>query len=395
MEQNSSEKLFNNRNLHIIFGVTLMAVLGVSSISPAFPKIEKSLNITEEQVGLLITLFTLPGVLLTPVLGVLADRLGRKKILVPSLFLFGIAGGACALTTNFNALLIMRFLQGVGAASLGSLNVTLVGDFFSGKKRAAAMGYNASVLSIGTAAYPAIGGLLATIGWNYPFFLPLAAIPIGLIILFKLNIPEPEQQQKLKEYLSAAVKGMKRSEVVGLFLASVFTFIILYGAFLTYFPILLDRTFDSPPILIGGLMSVMSISTAVTSSQLGRLSKNYSEKHLILAAFLFYAAATMLIPFIKVEWLLIFPLILFGIGQGMNIPGIQNLLSGYAPKEYRAVYMSINGTVLRLGQTIGPLLMGLLFTVWGLSGVYVSAAFIAALMFVLVILLIKNSDSSS
>lgn len=87
--------LLRNRNLRVIFTVTLMVVMSVSSITPAFPKISREFAISETQVGLLITFFTLPGVFLTPFLGVLADRWGRKKILVPSLFLFALAGASC------------------------------------------------------------------------------------------------------------------------------------------------------------------------------------------------------------------------------------------------------------------------------------------------------------
>ena len=87
--------LLRNRNLRVIFTVTLMVVMSVSSITPAFPKIIREFAISETQVGLLITFFTLPGVFLTPFLGVLADRWGRKKILVPSPFLFALAGASC------------------------------------------------------------------------------------------------------------------------------------------------------------------------------------------------------------------------------------------------------------------------------------------------------------
>ena len=65
--------------------------MGVASIAPALPKMARVLDVSNEQIGLLITAFTLPGIFLTPVLGVFADRIGRKTILVPSLFIFGIA----------------------------------------------------------------------------------------------------------------------------------------------------------------------------------------------------------------------------------------------------------------------------------------------------------------
>jgi ACDE family multidrug resistance protein len=154
-------KVYKDHNLHVLWGVTLMAVLGVSSVTPAFPRIVQDLGVSSGQVGLLITVFTLPGIVLTPVLGVLSDRYGRKKILVPALLLFGVAG---ALARRFELLLALRFFQGMGAAALGTLNVTVIEDMYGGRERSAALGYNSSVLSVGTASYPAIGGALATFG---------------------------------------------------------------------------------------------------------------------------------------------------------------------------------------------------------------------------------------
>jgi hypothetical protein len=83
-EGESSEErvrpVHKDHNLHIVFAVTLMAVLGTSSITPAFPKVVQELGVSSGQVGLLITVFTLPGVLLTSVWGVLSDQFGRRKI---------------------------------------------------------------------------------------------------------------------------------------------------------------------------------------------------------------------------------------------------------------------------------------------------------------------------
>lgn len=171
------EEVHKDPNLHIIFGVTLMAVLGTSSISPAFPEVQEAFGVSRGQVALLITLFTLPGVLLTPVVGALSDRFGRRKILIPSLLLFGLAGGARALARNFDLLLALRVLQAAGAVSLGALNITLVGDLYAGRTLTAAMGYNAGVLSVGAASYPAVGGAMAMFGWYYPFALPSGGHP--------------------------------------------------------------------------------------------------------------------------------------------------------------------------------------------------------------------------
>lgn len=366
-----------------------MAVLGVASITPAFPKIERELNITEQDAGLLITIFTLPGVFLTPVLGVLADRFGRKEILIPSLLLFSIAGTSCFFIMNFHLLLIFRLFQGIGAASLGSLNVTLIGDFFTGQERAAAMGYNASVLSVGTAVYPAIGGALAMIGWYYPFLLPSLALPIAFIVLFSLNTSKPASNQTLKKYLSQAWRGIKDRRVIAIFITSIVTFILIYGSYLSYFPFLLDAGFSSPPFVIGLMMSTMSLTTAVTSTQVGKLTAKYSEKNLLKAAFIIYTISLVLIPLIHFLWLLIIPLILFGIAQGLNIPSLQTMLTNLAPVENRAAFMSLNGMVLRLGQTLGPIIMGFVFGLSGIAGVYYAGAVFAIIMFLLILIMIR------
>ncbi|MFO7866264.1 MAG: MFS transporter [Candidatus Aminicenantes bacterium] len=244
---------------------------------------------------------------MTPVLGVLADRFGRKRILIPSLLMFGIAGGACALARDFNLLLGLRFLQGMGAASLGSLNVTLIGDLYSGDRRAAAMGYNASVLSVGTASYPAVGGVLATFAWYYPFVLPLVAVPLGFLILFSLKNPEPKAKLSFKKYMSQAWNSIKRRRVMVLLAASSITFIILYGSYLTYFPFLAGRSFQVTPLIIGLMMSVMSLTTAVTSSQLGKLAKKYSKNNLIKTGYAVYGTALIVFLLVPKLWMLIIP----------------------------------------------------------------------------------------
>lgn len=88
-DKTGDRKVYRDHNLHVLFGVTLMAVLGVSRITPVLPEVRDAFGVTSGQVGFLISVFTLPGIALTPVLGVLSDRHGRRKILVQALLLFG------------------------------------------------------------------------------------------------------------------------------------------------------------------------------------------------------------------------------------------------------------------------------------------------------------------
>jgi len=377
------------RNIAIIYLITLVAVMGVASITPAFPSIREHFNISASQVTLLITVFTFPGIFLAPVVGILADRWGRKTILLPSLFLFGIAGAACFFTNKWEILLLLRFFQGIGSAALGSLNVTLIGDLFSGQKRSAIMGYNASVLSVGTAAYPAVGGALAMAGWQFPFLLPLLAIPTGLLIIFYLKNPEPKEPQTIRSYLKRTWKNINKKTVWGLFIINVLLFFILYGAYLSYFPQLMVERLGATDFQIGLFMSGFSVVTAITSSQLKVINRYLKPKKQLTISFILYFVSMILLSFTGNWWLLIIPLITFGMGHGMLIPGIQTLLVGFAPLNERAGFMSINGMVLRLGQTLGPLFIGLFYAIGGTGVAFLGGAMVAVAMIVVSIFMVK------
>lgn len=270
------------------------------------------------------------------------------------------------------------YLEGIGAASLLSMSVTLIGDLYAGERRAEAMGYNASVSSIGTALYPTIGGALATIGWYYPFALPMVAIPIGLVVFFALKNPEPKGELNLKEYLKNAQKVIKNRHLFGLFIASAANFILLYGAYVTYLPQLINDRFKASPSTIGLILSSISVAIALTSSQLGKLAKRFPPTTLIRASFVFYAVALLIVPFVYI-WLLLIPNTIFGIGLGIGFPSIQTLLAVLAPRDYLATVISVNGTFFGLGQTLGPLLMGLAYDMGGISSVFYAGVGFAVL----------------
>jgi MFS family permease len=378
------------KNLTIIFLTTLMAVLGVASLAPAFPAISEHFHLSITKVTLLITVFTLPGIFLAPVIGIFADHVGRKRILIASLLVFGTSGLACFFIKDWEIILALRFLQGIGAAALGSLNVTLIGDLYSGKKRGEVMGYNASVLSIGTAVYPALGGALALGGWHFPFLLPALAIPIAILTVLWLKNPEPNKQVSLKKYLSNTWNNINKKTVWGIFLVNVLVFVIIYGAFLSYFPQLLKERLQASTLHIGLLMSAFSFVTALTASQKKRIDSRISAKHQLVLGIVFYICTMLVLSVANDWWHLVFPLVLFGLGHGILIPGIQTLLVGFAPLNERAGFMSINSMVLRIGQTTGPILIGFFYALGGISIAFIGGAVVAIIMLMLLIFMVTT-----
>jgi MFS family permease len=285
--------------------------------------------------------------------------------------------------------LFFRVLQGAGAASLGSLNSTLVGDIYPKDERSTVMGYVASVLSVGTASYPAIGGALALLGWHFPFLLPLLALPVAWAVLFRLDNPEPKREDSFMNYMKESLQNIKSPEIITLFVSSFVVFVILFGAYLTYLPLLMNDKFESSSLEIGLMLTSMSVITAITSAFLGKINRFFSERQMILLGFTAYAIAFALIPLMNNILMLLIPIVVFGLGHGMNFPSIQSHLTKVAPLKYRGMFMSFNGMVLRIGQTTGPLITGWFFALGGHFWAFIGASLMAVLMLLVLFIFLK------
>ncbi len=244
-------------------------------------------------------------------------------------------------------------------------------------------------MNIGTSSYPALGGALATLGWYYPFALSFVAVPIAFLVLFSLHNPEPHNEQDLKEYVGNLWKHVRSKRVIGLFTGSLVTFVILFGPLLSYLPILMNASFEASPLVIGAIVASASLTTALGSTQIGRLTSYFSEKTLIWTSFVLYAVALCLVPLMPSVGLLLVPTVLFGLAQSLNLPNAFSLLTDAAPQENRGAFISINSTMLRLGQTLGPVVMAGAAMPLGLGGAYFAVAALAAAMFFVALVLLR------
>ncbi len=369
-------RLVLDRNLLLVFCVTLMAIMSVMSLLPALPLMIRDLSIPAGSIGWVIAAFSLPGVVMAPVGGILADRLGRKKVLVGSLVLFGLAGSACFLARGFLSLCLLRAVQGVGAGPLSVLAGTLIGDLFEGREWVMAMGLNGGVQAVGAALFPLLGGVLAHVGWNWPFLLSGLALPLALACALGLRNPEPRERQDFGAYLRAAWGLLRTRRALSLFGLSLGTFVLLYGVFVTYLPVHLHER-AAGPMEVGMVLSAASLATALAASQLGWLSARFGEMGLLRSSFFFYLGAMLLLPRLSGLWWAALPIVLFGLGQGLNLPSLLTLLSGVGGLENRAGVMAVNGLLLRLAQTLAPLALGLVFAGFGLAAVFATGAGLA------------------
>lgn len=108
-------------------------------------------------------------------------------------------------------------------------------------------------------------------------------------------------------------------------------------------------------------MTITFVSTAITSTQLGRLVRFFPVRYLLVTGCALYSLSMILIPLVPDMRVLLFPAIVYGVAQGINLPNLLALLTGLSPMEHRAAFLSINWVVVRFGQTIRPVLGGLVF----------------------------------
>lgn len=360
-----------------------MGILGGTLYNPVLPTIQHFYQVSEAQISWTSTLFQLPSALITPIFGILADTLGRKAILVPSLLIFAVGGVFSGLASNFTNHLEWRLLQGVGAASLEPLQVTIIGDLYRGKSLGIAMAFNASLIGMSGAIFPLLGGKLGEFDWRYTFLLAAIAIPVALLVITMLKLPKRQHHThkfELKPYLRNTWSSINQRPVIGLLFAVISLF-LLQTLCLTFIPFLVTEKFQTSEALNGVILASMSISLALVATQLGRLLRHISEIKLLKLSFLLFAIALLILPFVPNFWLLFIPMFLLGAAQGIALPTSQALLAGLAAQESRAGFMAVNMTILSWGQTLGPFLGSIAVMFWGIKGVFYASAVFSLISF--------------
>jgi MFS family permease len=359
--------------LHVILASSLMGVMGVSLISPTLPAVRVALSLTDTEVSLLLTAFSLPGIALAPLIGVLADRYGRRAVLVPCLVGYGLSGGSVVVVQQFDLILALRVVQGGAASGLVTLAVTLVGDTFEGARRNQLMGINGAAISVGTATYPLLGGALAEVSWTAPFALYLLGVPVGLLALRALPRTGGGEARGLGYFrdVLAAVPKRRTAAVYGTY---ALVFVVLYGAVLTALPLLLARDYGLSSFGVGLVLTASSVMTGVVSVANGRLAVRTSGDRLVALGFVAYGVG------LAGVWLARSPvgvgvaILAFGAGMGLVLPSLDVITSSLADREFRGGVTSFRTTSIRVGQTVGPPLFTTVAAVTGYRPLLLTAA---------------------
>jgi ACDE family multidrug resistance protein len=368
-----------------ILAATLMTPMDVPLISPVLPEIQAVFGISESRAGLLITVYALPGIVLAPVIGALADRIGRRYVLSGCLALFGLAGTAIAFTNEFTVALGLRLLQGVAAGSLlSALAMTAVGDRYTGTQHDAVMGITAAMLSLGTAIYPLLGGYLAGYAWNAPFLLYALTLPVAGLVLIGLDDHDARLDSGNRGYVREALQAIPTVRALTLYGIMFVSFTLLFGGFYTALPFYLAGEFGYAPATVGLVSSAVLLVAAVVSTQNGRLAAYVSKTTLLVSGFALYASGFLGVALAHSPPVLVGALLVFGAGSGLVTPTLFAGLSALAPDRLRAGVMSLQTTTIGISQVVGPVLFTLVGGAIGYQSTLLGAS-VAATLFTAVL----------
>jgi MFS family permease len=248
----------------------------------------------------------------------------------------------------------LRFLQGVGASALITLAVTLIGDVYDGPRRDAVMGVNGSTIGTGAAFYPLLGGALAGIRWSAPFLFFGVGALVGLLALVALVEPDAERSTDVRTYLGRLREVAVLPRALAVFVALFAAFVIFYGAVLTALPLLLRDAYGLGAGRIGATLSAVAVASAVVSSQYGRLSDRLTAPRLVAVGFVAYGLGLFGVRLAPSPLAVAAALLVFGVGFGVAMPAIDTTVVTLVDDDLRAGVMGLRTSVLRLGQTVGP-----------------------------------------
>lgn len=359
----------------ILCGSFTTAIMFGALLSPALPEISDQFSgASKQNVGWVLTIQTLFIVLSLPVVGVLTDRVGPRRILPMALTSYAILGVACAFAPNFRSLLALRALQGVAYAGVIPVVTTLVSQTFHGDIEATVQGLLSTTTGVAGILYPAIGGMLVEISWRSTFLFYGSLLPLAY--LAKRHF----RSEQDSHYNSASTIGRVRRSIDQfgtrhlLAFSLGFTVFYLRLAIIAYLPFLALTSFDATPLEVGALLTSIGVLKMVSSSQIHRILQvvPISKQSMIGIGLSFAGASLVVLGFSRSFLWMMIGLSLFGISYGVTLPLNRSLLTSMTDAEHRGMTFALLSVMNNFGKTAAPITVGVLLA----SGLPIHDSFI-------------------
>lgn len=352
------------------------------SKSPVLPLFTTHLGAGPSVVGMVAAVSAFTGIVASIPAGILSDRLGKKRMLLLSAFVFATAPFLYLLITEIWQLAVIRFYHGLATAIFIPVSMALIASLFH-SERGERMGWFSTSTLIGRFMAPVVGGIIIgamalnpDIGYKIVYLVCGAA---GILVLFlALKIPNPDGKIKNNQKWEETLKTLRTViSNKGILLTSAVEAAILfaYGTFETFLP-LYSIKIGLSAYEIGIFLSAQVITLAFTKPVMGRFSDKHGRKPQIFAGAIIGAACIGSFSLFTSFVPLLFLSILFGLALSIVTSATSALIADLSRKETHGSAMGTLGSVMDIGHTTGPLVSGFIAAYFSIALSFIGAALI-------------------
>lgn len=369
------------RNLYVLCGCLFVAMLAMSMIMPFLPLyIHEDFGVEDPHevtawAGIIFGANFLTAGLVSPIWGNLADKHGRKIMILRSGFFMSITMTLTGFAGSLWQLLALRLLNGL-VGGIVPASTALVASSVPKEKIGWAQGMLQSFITAGSIMGPLFGGLLAGyIGYRKIFMvtgglLLLATLVIAFTVHEKFTPPEKTDRSSLREDFRLI---FSTRELPTLFFVTVMIQFALFSIF-PVLPIYILQLLDSEESRValwsGIVQAAMGIANVWAAPRLGRLGDQYGSQKVLLFCLLF--AALLFIPqaLVGAVWQLVLLRFLLGLALGGLLPSVNALLRRATPTHMVSRVYGYNNSFVSIGSLLGPIIGGFVAGYISINGVF-------------------------
>lgn len=373
------------RNLLISWIGCFFTGASFSLVMPFIPLYIEELGAPASQVpllsGLAISITALAAAIVAPIWGNLADRKGRRLMMIRAAAGMTVTMGALAFVPNVYWLLVMRFFTGVLSGYIPNATA-LIAYQAPREKSGWAIGTLATGAIVGNLIGPLMGGILAELlGMKNVFIITgmILFITLLLTIFLVKETFEPVEKKNLMSTKEILGQSTRRSVLFGLF----FTSLILQLGMTSISPILtlyiraLSTDTGNVLFLSGLIVSVAGVSAVISSPYLGRLGDRIGNHKILLLGLVFSFCCFIPMGLVTAPWQLGVLRFLLGFSTGALMPSVNTLISKITPPEGVSRIFGYNQMFNNFGQVLGPLVGSAVAQAYSYSAVFfVTAGFV-------------------
>lgn len=353
---------------------------GAHIVATNLPAYAQAVGVGAFVIGLLIGVYDFAELFAKPVAGFIADRRGMKLTLLAGLGIF-IFGSLLFLVISPALLLLVRFIQGLGAAALSTVSITLVAKYFA-RGRGQAFGIYNAIKGGGYVIAPALGGYLVH-GYGFGMIFVVSAAVGVVALLLSLFLPGDRQERaeladddddiSLRQFFVIFTER-RLLPVYAVIVINMFLVGILFG----FLPVYL-YAIGYTPLESGTIVSVATLSYLLVQPLAGNLADRVAVRTTVVIGLLLAALSIIAVTFTSGIPLLAV-VIIAGIGIGTVWTNSDTLVSTLATQNQLGASIGAAQSFKEFGDMIGPLLIGALTQFFGVRVGFVTCGVLAVLL---------------